>query len=566
MGTLTINGKRVKVDDSFAKLSPADQQKTVDEIAAQMGGGPTEPPKMDAAAYGNHLVTGEQSQNIERVNPQRSRLPGVVGQFDETSRAAQGGFNDLLTLGFGDELYAGATAPFRALPGLVSGEGYDLGKAYNEGLETTRQTNRDTAALNPAAYTGGQVAGALVNPLGRGKAATTTGGRVLQGLREGATQGAAYGFGSSDGDLQDRAKGALTGGATGAAFGVALPWLAKKGGDVVERFAQNRATSQAIKNAPAADDLATLASSMFKSSKSSGVGVQPHVFGKVARDLASKAHAADIDRELDGAAWTVYERMVEMARNGFNDPSALTLSKLHNLRQKAQDVVMDAAAKGRTKTFAGQLIDGIDNMIESLKPGDLTIPPGRLGGSKNAANDLLEGISTWSKAKKVGLIEEAIYKAGNQASGLENGLRIQFRAILQNPRTRKLFSKAELAEIEKVANGTAVSNIARTVGKLGFDFGPGRNALGGALGLFIGNQLGGPIGAMFTAAAGAGARKVAEKMATSGAQLAARVVATPNVPNVTINNPLVRLPGQAFAPPVIDEMNRRRRAIAAPTG
>lgn len=36
MGTLTINGHKVTVDDSFAKLSPADQERTVNEIAAQL--------------------------------------------------------------------------------------------------------------------------------------------------------------------------------------------------------------------------------------------------------------------------------------------------------------------------------------------------------------------------------------------------------------------------------------------------------------------------------------------------------------------------------------------------
>ena len=37
MATLEIEGKRVEVDDSFRSLSPEDQQRTVDEIAAQMG-------------------------------------------------------------------------------------------------------------------------------------------------------------------------------------------------------------------------------------------------------------------------------------------------------------------------------------------------------------------------------------------------------------------------------------------------------------------------------------------------------------------------------------------------
>lgn len=37
MPTLNIEGRKVKVDDSFLSLSPADQQKTVEEIAAQIG-------------------------------------------------------------------------------------------------------------------------------------------------------------------------------------------------------------------------------------------------------------------------------------------------------------------------------------------------------------------------------------------------------------------------------------------------------------------------------------------------------------------------------------------------
>lgn len=39
MTTLNINGKRIKVDDSFRNLSPEDQERTVNEIAAQMGMG-----------------------------------------------------------------------------------------------------------------------------------------------------------------------------------------------------------------------------------------------------------------------------------------------------------------------------------------------------------------------------------------------------------------------------------------------------------------------------------------------------------------------------------------------
>src|SRR6478609_7686356 len=37
MATLTVNGRRVKVDDSFLSLPPEQQEATVNEIAASMG-------------------------------------------------------------------------------------------------------------------------------------------------------------------------------------------------------------------------------------------------------------------------------------------------------------------------------------------------------------------------------------------------------------------------------------------------------------------------------------------------------------------------------------------------
>lgn len=39
MGTLTVNGVKIQVDDSFKTLSPEDQEATVNEIAAQIAAG-----------------------------------------------------------------------------------------------------------------------------------------------------------------------------------------------------------------------------------------------------------------------------------------------------------------------------------------------------------------------------------------------------------------------------------------------------------------------------------------------------------------------------------------------
>ncbi|TBZ00237.1 hypothetical protein [Rhizobium leguminosarum] len=70
MPTLNIQGKRVKVDDSFLQLSPEEQNRTVDEIAAQIGVAP-QPTKGTAAAAGFE-------------NPIRVELPdGSIAEFPE---------------------------------------------------------------------------------------------------------------------------------------------------------------------------------------------------------------------------------------------------------------------------------------------------------------------------------------------------------------------------------------------------------------------------------------------------------------------------------------------------
>ncbi|WP_260696071.1 hypothetical protein [Rhizobium leguminosarum] len=70
MPTLNIQGKRVKVDDSFLQLSPEEQNRTVDEIAAQIGVAP-QPTKGTGATAGFE-------------NPIRVELPdGSIAEFPE---------------------------------------------------------------------------------------------------------------------------------------------------------------------------------------------------------------------------------------------------------------------------------------------------------------------------------------------------------------------------------------------------------------------------------------------------------------------------------------------------
>lgn len=423
--------------------------------------------------------------------------------------------------GFGDELAALSSASTDALMGRDFGGSFAAWQRLNEarrdlGIEQNGALGQGASILGQLTSLGASAPGRAAVAPGLLKTAATSG-------TTGAIMGGVQGFGSTSGDVGQRLQGAQTGAIAGGIVGAAAPVAVRAVAAPFERAAQNRVVNAAIQNAPGADELSSAAAQMFKTAKSSGVGVKPQVYGNWARDLARKAKDADIDVDLDGSAYKVYERMIQLAQDGFQDPAALSLSRLHNLRQKAADIAYDINARPRTRKFAGDMIDGLDDLIENLKPADLTGPSNLLGNGKNAANSLLDGISTWSRAKKVGLVESAIKAAQNYPSGVESGLRNQFRTLLNGKKTAKLFSAEERKAMQAVVNGGAAVQALRVLGIF--------KGLGGAA---VGSSMG-PLGAAAGWAAGAAGRRITEKAAESAAERAAKIIATPNIPAASLS-------------------------------
>ena len=128
---------------------------------------------------------------------------------------------------------------------------------------------------------------------------------------------------------------------------------------------------------------------------------------------------------------------------------------------------------------------------------------------------------------------------------MENGLKLSFLRLMRSPDFAK-FSEAEKAAIREVAKGTTKQNIAELFGKLGFSFSgsAAHNIVGGSVGttgvaaLFspILGPLALPAAFGATTAAGAVGRRVAERIATKGADRAAQIVGTPNIPQVSPAN------------------------------
>lgn len=132
-------------------------------------------------------------------------------------------FADQLTLGFGDEISATLDTlnPLSGRPNVWRGDGF--GSAWRQNQQARDATARQYSRDNPKTAIAGSIAGAFLPGMAGGVGAVRTASnaprlaRSARAVAPAAAQGAAYGFGSTNGDIADRAKGA----GKGAAYGVA---------------------------------------------------------------------------------------------------------------------------------------------------------------------------------------------------------------------------------------------------------------------------------------------------------------------------------------------------------
>lgn len=430
---------------------------------------------------------------------------------------AQGlGMGQGFTLGWGDEIYAAGTAPIRAIGGLFTGEGYDLGKAYNEGLQSIREVHGLAQEQDPVGYGVGEVAGGL--SLGGSAARSgltlmnaakptvaSMGGR---GAAEGAIYGGIGGAGAADGDLADRgwgaAEGALIGGSVGGALGGATGALA------------GRAANKAV---PSVEELKAQAGELYDLAEATGVTFSRNTVKTLADDISAKVISEGIDQTLHPRATAALKRLQEQAGKGMTVKEAQTMRRI--LSTAGRDPTNPDEAR-----IASMMIDEFDNLVSRQVP------------------ELAEARSLYQRAKKGEIIEGAIEQAGIRASqfsgsGFENALRTEFRQLARMIQKGQLkgLSEAEKAAIRKVAMGGPLSNIARWMGKLA-PTGVVSLGMSGGVPFMIGNALGNPVaGAVAsgaTMAAGMAGRKAAETLtrraAAAASDMARRGTARPAQP------------------------------------
>lgn len=192
MGTLTVNGVKVQVDDSFKTLSPEEQEATVNEIAA-------------------HIAAGGKGNA-----PARSS--GVDGAVRSVARG---------TLGIGsylDELDAATNATLAPLVDPLLPDSYEKlpgetwGERYDQALNIQRRKDDEYDADNPKLSTGLQIAGGvgsagallraapIIGNYALGNTGASVGSRVASALGAGGGTGFVQGFGAGENGVESRLK------------------------------------------------------------------------------------------------------------------------------------------------------------------------------------------------------------------------------------------------------------------------------------------------------------------------------------------------------------------------
>ena len=265
---------------------------------------------------------------------------------------------------------------------------------------------------------------------------------------------------------------------------------------------------------PTSKKLKDVARSIYKEIDDTGATIDAESLTGLIENINKETKKLGIDKDITPNSTKALNRFKEV------DGKEITVTELDTLRKVAKN----AAKPGdpAESLISGKIVSEVDSFLEKADETifkDIDGMDGMGVGEKyKVAQDL------WGRAKRSEMLQDAFENARNQASGFENGIRVQFRQILNNKNKSKFFNKSELDSMKKVVRGDTKENIARLVGKLGFNEGSATNLIGASVGAGIGAYVAGPVGAVTVPLIGQVSRKLAQRMTIKNAEFADEVI------------------------------------------
>lgn len=285
---------------------------------------------------------------------------------------------------------------------------------------------------------------------------------------------------------------------TQSALTVGVPALRGLGGTAIKKV-PGKITRRQVKEAPTMEQLKTQGSALFERAKGASAIVSPDSFQnilvKVEKDIFADAFDPGLHPKVAAAMNALGKRLGK-------DMDMQELMITRRLAKNAADSIDPDEAR-----IGNGMVDNIDEYVEGLGDDDLIS-----GAMEGAASNLREARKLWAKMRKREMIDDIFEKAENQASGLENGVRIQLRSLLNNKRKLRGFTPDEISLMKDVVRGNIVTNSLKLIGKLGPGVGQQKNLVGLAIGAGGGAAAFGPVGAVAVPAGGWLAQKGGEKL------------------------------------------------------
>lgn len=266
--------------------------------------------------------------------------------------------------------------------------------------------------------------------------------------------------------------------------------------------------------APEIDHLKTTARDLYDEIDNTGAVIKEEAYKNLSDKIKKETSKAGLDPDITPKASKAVKRIDELTGQ------PVTITELDTLRKVAQN-----AAKSIEPSEAAlgvKIIQNIDDFLDNVNTKHIDIK--NKSDAKIIGQKYKTARNLWGRARKSEMLQEAFEKARNQATGFENGVRTQFRSILNNKKKSKYFTNDELKAIKRVVRGGNVENMAKLVGRLGFSEGGAMNIVGASIGAGGGALIFGPAGAVTVPLVGQVSRKLAQRMTKSGAYFADEVI------------------------------------------
>lgn len=466
--------------------------------------------KAPAAQDGPPMITKEQAQGaIDARNKQFEGMGTFLNKAGES-----------MTFGLvGDEASA-------ALESLAPGVDYETRRDHY------RKNEADFERDHPALALTADVGGAMAAPLGALGHVARAPGMLNKAKQVGASAAATgalsgiYGFAEGEGGAQRRASDALGDAKVGAGIGAALPLVGgaiNRAGNALNRGKVDRAAKRAAQGAPSTDDLLAQGARDYQAVDDLGVQIKPQSFdnarGRIVNALRSNTGFDELPGpgSLTPKTARVMQIMDEASGAMRKEPTAaLPFRSLDQMRRQAGAAAGNVAEKADQQAGM-QVIEGLDDFIGALGPNDVVA-----GDAKALGPAIEKARKTWATMSKSQKVDDAIEAAENYRYGFANGIKWQFKKILNNPKLARGFDDAEKRAMQRVLNGTIPEKALEIAGS-------GLTQVGGVVGAGLGAVSGGLPGAVVglgLTGGSMGARSLANNVSRKNAEIARALIAS----------------------------------------